>query len=77
MHRDLKPRNIMLHFPDFAEVRSDRKIFKSQLTDWHFKNLQEAGCLIKIIDFGHSKQITDESLMFSMNRGNLMTNPPE
>ena len=39
IHRDLKPKNIMLDFPNYPEQRGSRKIFKTQLTPWHFENL--------------------------------------
>lgn len=41
IHRDFKPQNIMLDFPQWPDQRQPRKIFKSQLTERHFEELMK------------------------------------
>ena len=60
VHRDLKPKNIMIDFPRYPEKRGKHKVFASQLTKEHFCDLEAAGAVLKIVDFGHSATIVNE-----------------
>lgn len=75
MHRDIKAPNIMLHFPDFIKTCSDIEEVKAQmpdsldLADWNF--------VVKLADFGVSKQVEEEADLTQTNIGTPIIKDPE